>query len=127
MGCCQSRNRDIINYDINNMSREISYTNNIYNTNELSLISNFMYDEEFFYRYNLLRCKQQFRKYFILPGNIINYTEVPNDETCSICLDYYIKDIEINRLPCHHIFHKKCLIDWFIINKSCPICRAYFC
>ena len=26
-------------------------------------------------------------------------------------------------LNCNHTFHRKCIIKWFNIDKTCPICR----
>ncbi|KAK8804270.1 hypothetical protein WA171_000362 [Blastocystis sp. BT1] len=33
-------------------------------------------------------------------------------ETCSICLRDYDQEEEIAQLPCNHIFHKECIIQW---------------
>lgn len=40
---------------------------------------------------------------------------------CSICMESKGGKI---RLDCGHMFHKKCLLEWLKINKSCPICRS---
>lgn len=46
-------------------------------------------------------------------------------------LDKFI-DLENNKnensnniiiISCYHIFHKKCLIEWYKKNNSCPLCR----
>jgi len=50
-------------------------------------------------------------------------------DKCSICLEDYKKNDKCVKLNCSHIFHKKCLSDWFKnqISKSenlnCPLCR----
>lgn len=44
---------------------------------------------------------------------------------CSICLDdFHSKDL-VRRLPCNanHVFHSKCILDWFISNSRCPLCN----
>lgn len=41
---------------------------------------------------------------------------------CQICLDEIEYDNQ--KLLCSHSFHKKCIINWLIINSSCPICRT---
>jgi hypothetical protein len=47
------------------------------------------------------------------------------DETnCAICMEDYFENDDIIILPCQHHYHKKCGIDWFKINKTCPICRT---
>ena len=46
-----------------------------------------------------------------------------NIEKCSICLenmDFY----QFYKLECDHIFHTKCIINWFRNDKkTCPMCR----
>ncbi len=38
---------------------------------------------------------------------------------CSICLSNKTDLI----LPCSHMFHAKCLEEWFYHNTTCPLCR----
>lgn len=46
-------------------------------------------------------------------------------ETCSICLENFLKNEKIIKLDCRHIFHKKCIKKWFKDKdqKNCPLCR----
>ena len=70
---------------------------------------------------------------------IIIETDFDN-ELCSICLEnlYTVKEadeedqenktyIETNKdiiqIKCKHMFHKKCLDPWIILNKNCPLCK----
>jgi len=44
---------------------------------------------------------------------------------CSICLeDYSNTNEKICKIPCEHIFHKKCIKDWLEENNTCPECRT---
>ncbi len=52
---------------------------------------------------------------------IIVDTEFENNE-CIICLDNMIKNDHIKMLGCGHIYHNKCINDWFVVKKECPIC-----
>ncbi|CAF1342132.1 unnamed protein product [Rotaria magnacalcarata] len=41
---------------------------------------------------------------------------------CSICLELmYHTNSEIT--TCGHVFHKRCIADWFYHNRTCPKCR----
>ena len=47
------------------------------------------------------------------------------EEKCSICRESWnLKDNDVIRLSCNHFFHKKCILEWFEKNESCPICRC---
>ncbi|CAH1415137.1 unnamed protein product [Lactuca virosa] len=47
--------------------------------------------------------------------------------TCAICTDDFICQDKLVRLPnCHHLFHRKCILPWFSINNTCPLCRHVF-
>ena len=55
----------------------------------------------------------------LLPINI----EDINENKCSICLEEYTREYDIIELNCEHQYHKKCIKEWFKINKNCPQCR----
>ena len=48
-----------------------------------------------------------------------------NNDKCIICQKGYNVEIEVIRLNCSHLFHKECIIRWFIKNDSCPLCKEY--
>lgn len=39
---------------------------------------------------------------------------------CVICLEDMDQGDTIARLPCLCIYHKRCIDDWFQVNRSCP-------
>ncbi|KAL2327168.1 hypothetical protein Fmac_020595 [Flemingia macrophylla] len=46
---------------------------------------------------------------------------------CSVCLNKFQPESEINRLSCGHLFHKVCLEKWLDYwNITCPLCRTPF-
>lgn len=53
-----------------------------------------------------------------------NAVKVSNGELCSICLE--AMSSACLRLPCsgNHIYHSKCLEQWFEISSICPTCRG---
>ena len=47
-----------------------------------------------------------------------------HDLSCIICLNDYIAGDDMIRLtPCHHVYHEKCVLEWFIGHKNCPLCK----
>lgn len=51
-------------------------------------------------------------------------TKLNDDELhkdCVICQDNF-KGVAIH-LPCHHLFHKECILGWFNNQNTCPECR----
>lgn len=41
-----------------------------------------------------------------------------------ICLDTIDAEAEIRVLRCSHIFHQRCLDEWFVRwNQYCPLCH----
>ena len=47
------------------------------------------------------------------------------EQECSICLESNEKDNCFGKLPCNHIFHITCILQWvYKNNKTCPICRT---
>ncbi|XP_031280434.1 E3 ubiquitin-protein ligase At1g12760-like [Pistacia vera] len=45
------------------------------------------------------------------------------DSECCICLSQYADGVELNRLPCNHHFHRRCISKWLHINATCPVCK----
>ena len=44
--------------------------------------------------------------------------------SCPLCMeDYRLDDTSITQLPCSHIFHEACVMQWLDLKNSCPICR----
>ena len=41
---------------------------------------------------------------------------------CIICLDDMKIGDHIKILKCGHIYHHKCINEWFNVKKECPIC-----
>ena len=53
----------------------------------------------------------------------INYDEKDCKEICPICFVEYKEGDSLIKLNCSHIYHKKCVFDWFKKNRNCPLCR----
>jgi len=48
----------------------------------------------------------------------------PANRECCVCLDDNKLDDKVTRLPCAHIFHTCCIVDWLSNHScTCPVCR----
>ncbi len=56
------------------------------------------------------------------PYKKVTTTEEGHD--CPICLDKLESNEYYRKLPCSHLYHKKCIDKWFKENNTtCPVCR----
>jgi hypothetical protein len=39
---------------------------------------------------------------------------------CAICLQGLLVAA---KLPCSHVYHRSCVVEWFVKSDSCPLCR----
>ncbi|CAE7272025.1 RNF122 [Symbiodinium necroappetens] len=49
-------------------------------------------------------------------------------QTCLCCLEDFKGPDVISLLPCGHIYHEACLMEWFTARRSsgsCPVCRQH--
>ena len=46
-----------------------------------------------------------------------------DNECCTICLDAHVPGELAARLPCGHLFHKDCVMEWLRRHCVCPVCR----
>eukprot|EP00388_Colpodella_angusta_P043237 GDKK01058871.1.p1 GENE.GDKK01058871.1~~GDKK01058871.1.p1 ORF type:complete len:196 (+),score=21.90 GDKK01058871.1:1-588(+) len=42
---------------------------------------------------------------------------------CSICQDDFAVGTSVLKLPCRHVYHTDCVINWLAMNNTCPLCR----
>lgn len=44
---------------------------------------------------------------------------------CSVCLDEFSPDAMVMSLPCSHIYHDHCILEWFKRSPKllCPLCK----
>lgn len=46
------------------------------------------------------------------------------DGLCCICLEELNIAEKVMAIPCSHLFHSRCIIEWLEMNNSCPLCRC---
>lgn len=44
-------------------------------------------------------------------------------ERCCICLENFEENDDVSGMPCDHIYHKNCIVEWMKISHTCPLCR----
>ncbi|XVF82679.1 hypothetical protein PTKIN_Ptkin16aG0068000 [Pterospermum kingtungense] len=45
---------------------------------------------------------------------------------CPVCLEEFLIGDEARRLPCSHIYHAGCIVEWLKKRDTCPVCRRDF-
>ena len=46
------------------------------------------------------------------------------DDNCGICRDALEWSPGTRRTLCGHMFHAECLVRWFTISRTCPMCHS---
>jgi len=60
-----------------------------------------------------------------LPRASITPTLVERREACTVCLEEYeLGEEDVVALPCGHLYHKRCVLGWFVGDNRCPVCRS---
>jgi len=42
---------------------------------------------------------------------------------CAVCCNGYSRGEEMIQLPCEHLFHRECIMEWLKRQNTCPTCR----
>ncbi|KAK9925978.1 hypothetical protein M0R45_023234 [Rubus argutus] len=45
------------------------------------------------------------------------------DQQCMVCLDEIPKGSEAACMPCSHVYHESCIVNWLDKSNLCPLCR----
>eukprot|EP01083_Nonionella_stella_P069492 185262_1 len=54
---------------------------------------------------------------------VIDQKILDKTKSCSICTTDYQIDDDAKKLPCKHIFHDDCILQWLSRHNTCPLCR----
>ena len=112
--------------------RIVPRTSKFFRTFQRKYVSPKMVHNEIFYdsiisnniceRYHTF-CKNKVFSKYIKNLSVIKYDKKENEEECSICLDdFKLKEV-LYKLPCKHIYHRKCLQKSLKISTRCPTCN----
>jgi len=67
-----------------------------------------------------VRAIRQLPNIRVAPEDLVD----PNNRECCICLEKICLSDKVTRLPCAHIFHQECIVDWLTCHHcTCPVCR----
>ncbi|KAL4603836.1 hypothetical protein ACB092_10G152300 [Castanea dentata] len=44
-------------------------------------------------------------------------------EVCPVCLEGLSMGLEAMRMPCLHVYHQGCIVEWLRKCSLCPLCR----
>ena len=53
---------------------------------------------------------------------LIGANDLSREAQCAICKEAFQEKDHARRLPCSHLFHHDCIIQWLRVADSCPIC-----
>lgn len=42
---------------------------------------------------------------------------------CPICLEDYLEEDILRKMPCDHFYHQECIDQWLKNNSLCPVCK----
>ncbi|XP_009626395.1 E3 ubiquitin-protein ligase CIP8-like [Nicotiana tomentosiformis] len=42
---------------------------------------------------------------------------------CVICMEKMEVGSEARKMPCSHVYHGNCLMNWLVVKRVCPLCR----
>ena len=64
-------------------------------------------------------------------GTAETFQQIESDDekniyTCVVCLDPTLVKDDLWILPCGHIFHQHCILNWTRTHNTCPVCRVPF-
>ncbi|KAL3654080.1 hypothetical protein CASFOL_003761 [Castilleja foliolosa] len=59
-----------------------------------------------------------------LPSVVLTDEDIgENCVACAVCKDEFAVGEKATRLPRCHLYHGDCIISWFGIRNTCPVCR----
>lgn len=54
----------------------------------------------------------------------VNIEAADGTEACVICLEEFPDGPEVTQMPCKHVFHDECILQWLNYKNCCPLCRS---
>ncbi|KAH7416249.1 hypothetical protein KP509_14G082700 [Ceratopteris richardii] len=78
-----------------------------------------MYDDEMYYRFTPAS------KASIDAMPVVEFMNIPHADYghCAVCQEPFETGIDAREMPCKHIYHSSCILQWLSGHRSCPLCR----
>ncbi|OAY56879.1 hypothetical protein MANES_02G052000v8 [Manihot esculenta] len=48
---------------------------------------------------------------------------VQDPENCIVCLEEFEDGDDLIQMPCSHLYHQHCIVEWLMTSHLCPLCR----
>ena len=115
---CNYKQDDLSPNGISDLTNVCSGNNDFDNTLFLRMLLNGMQTQ-----FNSDKSVELFKycmNYFITLEKFKMNNNIDFQEVCSICHDNLSDDLV--KLPCGHIFHSDCILEWFKKKNNCPYC-----
>lgn len=53
----------------------------------------------------------------------VSFDDSSSIKQCVICLEEFLSGLQVTRMPCSHIYHEDCIVQWLKGSNLCPLCR----
>ncbi|KAH7416253.1 hypothetical protein KP509_14G082800 [Ceratopteris richardii] len=79
----------------------------------------YMYDDEMYYGFTPAS------KASIDAMPVVRFMNIPHADYghCAVCQEPFETGIDAREMPCKHIYHSSCILQWLSGHRSCPLCR----
>ena len=127
-----NQNSNQINLRSNNSEFNLDYPSQRNRTNQINIPNNLRSNNSEF-NFDFPRQRNRNRNLTSIIKNIKNkltrirfrrsLSSYGNNESCIICMKVFRNNQNVYNLPCHHIFHIRCLNKELKYRQKCPMCR----
>jgi len=58
-----------------------------------------------------------------LPSFACRPGSTSDGDVCAICLSNLEPGDALKTMPCAHVYHGACLVEWLVVRANCPLCK----
>ncbi|KAH7416247.1 hypothetical protein KP509_14G082600 [Ceratopteris richardii] len=119
--CCDVQHADYIqvlplHYENESDDAESERNHNEYDSEEYEY---YIYEDEV--NYSCIPAS----KFSINAMPVVEYISIPMTDYghCAVCQEPFDAGMDVKEMPCKHIYHSGCIVQWLSGHRSCPLCR----